>query len=158
MPVTHLVTGRPGSGKTLTIEQLIAAEKLASGPTIAVWGIEPTCPGRLAGLDRTVGADQAVQLLTEAAAVIAERLGRGREHEPTEAEPRIKVVIDGAEPILRDTEAAHLLKTLALTGRKAAVETVLAVTDTTLDSWPIGLRRQYRPGTVTELSPHPHTA
>ncbi|GAA1233975.1 hypothetical protein GCM10009665_25320 [Kitasatospora nipponensis] len=153
MPVPHLIVGPTGSGKkSHTIEELIAAEKRACGPTVAIWGIEPG-GSRLAGLDRTVGADQAVQLLTEAAAIAAERLGRGREHEPTAAEPRIRIVIDGAEPVLCQDEAAHLLKVLALTGRKGSVETVLAVSDSSLQSWPYGLRH----GPVTELHRRPRT-
>ncbi|MGW2255494.1 hypothetical protein ACWCXH_35790 [Kitasatospora sp. NPDC001660] len=155
MPVTHLIVGPNGSGKTRTIEQLIAAEKLAAGPGVAVWGIERR--GRLSGADRTVTGDQAVQLLAEAAAIAGQRLGRGREHEPTTAEPRIQVVIDGAEPVLRDTEAAGLLQFLATVGRKTGVETVLAVCDTSLDIWPITLRRRFYDGAVTQLTSRPHT-
>ncbi|MFD9061433.1 hypothetical protein ACFVZ3_07945 [Kitasatospora purpeofusca] len=159
MPVTHLIVGRPGSGRTRTVEQLIATEKLTSGPTVTVWGIEPTRPGRLRGPDRTADADQAVQLLTEAAAIAGRRLGNGsgREYEPTAAEPRIQVVIDGAEPLLRDTEAAGLLQFLVVVGRTTGVETVLAVTDTGLDTWPIALRRRFHDGAVTQLT-DPRTA
>ncbi|MCX5216144.1 type IV secretory system conjugative DNA transfer family protein [Kitasatospora sp. NBC_00240] len=156
MSVTHrLIVGRAGSGKTRTIEQLIAAEKAACGPAVAVWGIEPTGQ-RLAGLDRTVDVDQAAQLLTEALTVVAERTARGRDHEPTAAEPHIRIVIDGAEPVLRDTETAGLLHRLAATGRTAAVTTTLTTFGMTAATWPPALRRHYVHGEVT-ICEHPRT-
>ncbi|MCU7827319.1 hypothetical protein [Kitasatospora sp. DSM 101779] len=152
----HLIVGRACSGKTRTLQQLIAAEKAAHGPAVAVWGIEPTGPGRMAGLDRTVGADQAAALLTEALAVVAERTARHRDHEPTPNEPRIRIVIDDAEPVLRDTETAHLLHRLAATGRTAAVTTIVAASDMTAATWLPALRRHYVNGEVT-ICEHPRT-
>ncbi|GAA1108315.1 hypothetical protein [Kitasatospora arboriphila] len=153
----HLIVGRPGSGKTRTLQQLIAAEKLAANGAVTVWGIQGTASGSLAGADRTVGADQAAELLTEALAVVAERTARRREYEPTTAEPRIKLVIDDAEPVLRDTKAAELLHRLVVTGRTAAVETIVAASDMTAATWPADLRRHYTAGQVTICDPRPRT-
>jgi ABC-type glutathione transport system ATPase component len=157
VPVTHLIVGPSGSGKSFTIEQLIAAEKLAADNTVTIWGIQGTASGSLAGADRTVGADQATQLLTEVLTVIDERTACGRVHEPTAAEPRIKLVIDDAEPVLRDYQAAGLLRRLAVTARAAAVETVVAVSDLAPDSWPFGLRGHYTAGQVTICDRRPRT-
>ncbi|GAA2121440.1 hypothetical protein GCM10009759_71160 [Kitasatospora saccharophila] len=157
MPATHLITGRLGSGKTRTIEQLIATEKLTHGPAVTVWGIETAAPGRLTGLDRTADADQAVQLLTKASALAGRRFAHAhqREYEPSAAEPRLLLVIDDAEPLLADTEAAGLLQFLAVIGRKSGVETVLAATDTRLNVWPPALLRRFTSDIVTQLPSRP---
>ncbi|MEU3495369.1 hypothetical protein ABZ747_18010 [Kitasatospora cineracea] len=156
MPATHLIVGPNGSGKTRTIEQLIAAEKLTHGPAVTVWGIETATPGRLAGLDRTADTDQAVQLLTEAAALAGRRFAhthdQQRAYEPSAAQPRIQIVVDGTEPLLTDPEATGLLQFLAVVGRKSGIETVLTVTDTRPDTWPPALHRRFHNGPVTDLS------
>ncbi|MFD7734315.1 hypothetical protein ACFV6F_28550 [Kitasatospora phosalacinea] len=151
MPATHLITGTARSGKTRAVEQLVAVEKLTHGPAVTVWGIETATPGRLTGLDRAADTDQAVQLLTEAAAIAGRRLAHANDYKPSTIEPRLLLVVDGAEPLLADTEAAGLLQFLAVVGRKSGVETVLTAADTRLDAWPPTLHCRFHNGPVTTL-------
>ncbi|MFI8085841.1 hypothetical protein ACIF6L_34255 [Kitasatospora sp. NPDC086009] len=148
----HLIIGRTGSGKTYRLQELIAAH--AADPTTAVWAITPT--KELAGADRHTGPDGAQQLLTDLLAEVDKRHATGREHTPTEAEPRVRLVVDRVElvhELLGGDEFGHLLKRLLVTGRKAAVDTVLTASTTHLDAWPVGLRLHFDLPGHTEILP-----
>jgi hypothetical protein len=148
---THLILGRTGTGKTHQLQQLI--DQAASDPAIATWVIEPAGRNGLTGADRHATTDTAEQLLTDALAIIDQR--HVKQHIPTEAEPRIRVLIDAAEHLLRhQTSAADLLYRVVVTGRAAAVDTAVTASEMYLDVWPYELRNHYLRGDLTVLG-HP---
>ncbi|MEU3564141.1 hypothetical protein [Kitasatospora sp. NPDC006786] len=148
----RLIIGRTGSGKTHRLQELIDAH--AADPTTTVWAITPT--PELAGADRHTDPDGAEQLLTELLAEVDRRHARGHEHTPTQAEPHIRLIVDRVELVheqLGDAKFGHLLHRLAVTGRKAAVDTVLTASTTHLDAWPDGVRQHFDQPERTEILP-----
>ncbi len=155
MSNTLLLVGPNGSGKSHRFQQLIAMH--AADPTSTTWAVDPH--HELTAADRHTTPDGAEQFLTDALALVEQRNSRGREHTATEAEPRVLLLVDEAEQLLRQQPLADLLHRLAVTGRKAGVETALAVRDTTLQVWPLGLRQQYlTPENAEVLPPRRHHA
>ncbi|MET9402108.1 hypothetical protein [Kitasatospora sp. NPDC002965] len=149
----RLIIGSTGSGKTRGLQLLIDVH--AADPTTAVWAITPT--PELAGADRHVTPDGAEQLLTELLAEADKRLARGHEHTPTPDEPRIRLVVDQVDHIHEQLGSSaplgHLLRRLVVTGRRAAVDTVLTASTTHLDTWPDGLRQHFDQHGSTETLP-----
>ncbi|MER8103861.1 type IV secretory system conjugative DNA transfer family protein [Kitasatospora sp. NPDC094016] len=149
---THLIVGPTGSGKTRHLRQLIA--EAATDPATTTWAIDPR--GELTTADRRATLDDAEQMLALALAVVDQRTTaphntRQHAHQPTADEPRIRLLIDEAEHLLRRETTAEQLYTLVTTGRPAAIETVIAVNDLRLSTWPLDLRDHYLAGTVTQL-------
>ncbi|MEU4301937.1 AAA family ATPase [Kitasatospora aureofaciens] len=149
---THLIVGPTGSGKSYRLQQLIA--QAATEEATTTWAITPR--SELAAADRRATPDGAEQMLNHALAIVDQRNAalrdaRQRTHQPTAAEPRIRLLIDEAEHLLRRETAAEQLYSLVTTGRPAAVETVVAVADLRLSTWPLALRDHYLAGTVTSL-------
>ncbi|MFF2080612.1 ATP-binding protein [Kitasatospora sp. NPDC058162] len=149
---THLIVGPTGSGKSHALQQLIA--QAATDPATTTWAITPR--SELATADRRATPDGAEQMLADALALVDQRNAylrdaRQRTHQPTQAEPRIRLLIDEAEHLLRRETTAEQLYRLVTTGRPAAVETVVAVSDLRLETWPLALRDHYVAGTVTQL-------
>ncbi|MFJ6777451.1 hypothetical protein ACIQOV_41950 [Kitasatospora sp. NPDC091257] len=148
-----LIIGRTGSGKTHRLQQLITAH--ADDPTTTVWAITPY--DELDGADRHTHIDGAEQLLTDVLTEVDRRYASGHEHTPTEAEPRIRLIVDQVdlahELLGKSAPFGHLLTRVAVIGRKAGVDIVLTASTTHLDRWPVGLHRHFdRPGT-TEILP-----
>ncbi|MFJ9447143.1 ATP-binding protein [Kitasatospora sp. NPDC101235] len=149
---THLIVGPTGSGKSHTLQQLIA--QAATDPATTTWAITPR--SELTAADRHTTPDGAEQMLTHALAIVDQRNAtlrdaRQRAHQPTPTAPRIRLLIDEAEHLLRHEPLAEQLHRLVTTGRPAAVETVVAVSDLRLNLWPLDLRDHYLAGTVTQL-------
>ncbi|MFD9592023.1 hypothetical protein ACFWA9_04600 [Kitasatospora sp. NPDC059973] len=155
--MARLIIGRTGSGNTHRLQQLIDAH--AADPTTTVWAITPYTD--LAGVDRHTDPNGAEQMLTELLAEVDKRLARGREHTPTQAEPHIRLIVDRVElvhELLGRAELGRLLGRLIITGRTAAVDTLLTASTTHLDVWPDGVRQHFdRPG-CTEILPDRRTS
>ncbi|MFD9685155.1 ATP-binding protein [Kitasatospora sp. NPDC059146] len=149
---THLIVGPTGSGKSRHLQELITQP--ATGPATTTWAITPR--SELAAADRRATPDGAEQMLDHALTIVDQRNARLRDarqraHQPTQAEPRVRLLIDEAEHLLRRETTAEQLYRLVTTGRPAAVETVIAVADLRLSTWPYGLRDHCLAGTVTLL-------
>ncbi|MFJ2191583.1 AAA family ATPase [Kitasatospora sp. NPDC087861] len=152
---THLIIGTTGSGKSHTLQQLIT--QAADDPATTTWAITPR--SELDAADRHTTPDGAQQMLNHALAIVDQRNTALRDarqlneaepptHQPTRTEPRIRLLIDEAEHLLRRRPLTEQLYRLAITGRAAAVETVIAVSDLRLL---LDLRERYLAGTVTQL-------
>ena len=146
---THLILGPNGSGKTRRLQQLIA--QAAADPATTTWVIDPR--GELTAADRHTTSDGAEQLLADLLAEVDKRHARPSDHQPTQAEPRIRLLVDEAEQLLRRAPLAEQLYRLTVTGRSAGVDTVLAAATTRLDVWPLALRAHYSPETTETLPP-----
>ncbi len=146
MAHTHLVLGRSGSGKTRTLQRLIT--EAAADPAVTTWAIEPARRDALSAADRHATTESAEQLLDQALGLLAQRrdacIATGSNaHTPTAAEPRVLLLIDEAEYLLRQTRAAEQLHELVVTGRVLAVDIALAASHLFLDVWPFGLRDHF---------------
>ncbi|MER8188200.1 AAA family ATPase [Kitasatospora sp. NPDC094015] len=152
MTHTHLVLGRAGSGKTRTLQQLITEN--AADPIVTTWAIEPARRNNLTAADRHTTTESAEQLLDQALDLLAQRrdacTATGRTaHTPTAAEPRVLLLIDEAEHLLRQARPVEQLHELVVTGRALAVETAVATSHLFLDVWPLDLRECYLAGDLT---------
>ncbi|MFE2174399.1 ATP-binding protein [Kitasatospora sp. NPDC059462] len=153
MAHTHLLVGTTGSGKTYTLQQLAA--RAATDPTTTVWAIEPAHHATLtATADRCADFDGAEQMLDQvldlarrrAAACVA---AGSTAHTPAEEQPRVLLLIDEADNLLRRPRVAEQLQELVVTGRALAIETAVAANHLRLDVWPLGLRDQLLAGDLT---------
>ncbi|MER6364457.1 AAA family ATPase [Kitasatospora sp. NPDC001527] len=150
-----LLVGPTGSGKTHRLQHLAAA--YAADPTAVIWAIDPHT--QLVGADRRTGHDGAAQMLADALALVDARAARSDEHTPTEAEPRVLLLIDEADELMAQQKpTVEQLLRLVATGRRFAVGTALAVRDTTLQTWQwADLRDHYLSPDTAEHLPRRHS-
>ncbi|MCC9312075.1 type IV secretory system conjugative DNA transfer family protein [Kitasatospora sp. RB6PN24] len=150
---TRLIVGTTGSGKTYRLRQLAAQH--AADPTVTVWAISPY--NELTDTDHHTSPDGAERMLAAALALVEQRRTHGPEHQPTPHEPHLRILVDEVEQVLRQPEAGRMLLQLALTGRPAAVDTVLTASTHRLDLWPLALRDLLADDTEHLPRPHPYT-
>ncbi|MFE4398724.1 MULTISPECIES: ATP-binding protein [Streptomycetaceae] len=151
MAHTHLLVGTAGSGKTHTLQRL--ADRAAADPTATAWAIEPRRDS-LTAVDRHADFDGAEQMLDQVLDLARRRTAAcvaagSTAHTPTEDQPRVLLLIDAADQLLRRRRVAEQLQELVVTGRDLAIETAVATRNLRLDVWPLGLRDRLLAGDLT---------
>ncbi|WP_404870980.1 ATP-binding protein (plasmid) [Kitasatospora griseola] len=153
MAHTHLLVGTTGSGKTHTLQQLI--DQATTDSTVTTWAIEPARRGNLTAADRHTTTETAEQLLDQVLDLARQRATACQQqghtaHTPTEDQPRVLLLIDEADHLLRRQPArARQLEEIAATTRPLGIETAVATNSVLLDVWPLGLREQLLAGDIT---------
>ncbi|MFE7194023.1 AAA family ATPase [Kitasatospora sp. NPDC057541] len=153
MAHTHLLVGTTGSGKTHTLQRLAA--RAAADPTATTWAIEPAHHATLTTpADRCADFDGAERLLDQLLDLARERAAAcvaagSTTHTPTGDQPRVLLLIDAADHLLRRPRVGEQLQDLVVTGRALAIETAIAANHLRLDVWPLGLRDQLLAGDIT---------
>ncbi|MFF4384448.1 ATP-binding protein [Kitasatospora sp. NPDC001547] len=163
MAHTHLLVGTTGSGKTHTLQQLAA--RAAADPTATTWVIEPAHHASLTTIaDRYADFDGAEQMLDQLLDLAHQRATACQQqdraaHTPSEDQPRVLLLIDEADHLLRQPQVGEQLQELVVTGRALAIETAVAANHLRLDVWPLGLRDQLLSGDITvHGTPDRHSA